>query len=536
MAQPGSAAAILETLTPLLYRASLLVYNKSHIPAILDFSRAEYHVLSQTAHEVLKEISTQNPEVFKAHVIELCRLLQDQSPTPEKSNDPSAVDTLKACAAFAGRYPKEMSHERAFLQSIVNYALYGKPPKAAKYAVAIVLATSERKEMYAKDLIQRCIKGFKYGSDHFLARLAALSHLVLVAPVEAEEEADALLEIALKEVLLKSRSPTAVDQSPWVDDEQIDDECKAKVWALKILVNRIRSHRDPKTLSEAALPVYQLLNTLIVKGGQLPNNQDTPASHKSRFRLAAAQLLLKLCRAKEHDQRLGPREFDRLACVAQDSLPQVRSAFTRKVMKYLGGGQLSHRFYCIVFLQAFEPRLELREETVTWLRSRARLFAQKKSTVLESVFARLLSLLAHHPDFGSTVEDLTDFANYILFYLRPIATEENLSLVYYVAQQVKQTTDVVWPDRSERLYCLSDLAQAIVRRYEDVQGWSMQAWPGKMALPSNLFKPLPDHEMAQEIATKTFLPDGLLEKLDVLVKAKPRLKVMISLHLPSVNE
>lgn len=528
----GSSAAMMETLLLLLYRASLLIYNKSHISAVLDISRAEDHPLSQTAQEVLKDMSTQHPEVFKAHVSELCRLLQDHSPTAGKPNDPGALDTLKACAAFANRYPKEMPQDRKFLQSISNYAMYGSPPMAAKYAVSIILTTSERKEMYARDLVRDCTNSFEYGSEHGLAQLAALSQLVLLAPKEAEDKSDAILDIALKEVLLKFRTASRGDQPSWSDDDELDDECKAKVWALKILVNRVRSHQDPKTLRAAADPVYQLLNTLIAKGGESSKTHETPAPHKSRFRLAAARLLLKLCTSRAHDELLRPKDFDRLALTAQDSLPQIRSAFMRKLKKYLGQSRLSQRFYSIVFLQAFEPQLDLREDTVTWIRSRARHFAQKKSTVMESVFARLLSLLAHHPDFGVTVVDLTDFANYVLFYLRAVATEDNLSLVYHVAQRVKQTRDAVSPASSENLYYLSDLAQAVIRLYEDAQGWSMQAWPGKIGLPASLFQALPDHDVAQEIATRSFLPEGLAEKLEALVKAKPKLKVISApLHL-----
>ncbi|KAI9886497.1 MAG: Curved DNA-binding protein (42 kDa protein) [Watsoniomyces obsoletus] len=532
LAQSGSSASILDSLMPLLYRASLLVYNKSHIPAILDLSRSDDDTLGPTAQEVLKEISTRHPEVFKTHVNELCRLLQDHSPTEDKSNEAGALDALKACAAFARHYPKEMPRERKFLQCITNYALYGTPPVAAKYAVSIILATSERKEMHARDLVQQCTRGFDFGARHFLPRLAALSQLVLLAPNEAEEESDAVLDIALRDVLLKVRNPNTADKQPeWIKDEELDEECKAKIWALRILVNRVRSHPDPKTLSEAAQPVYQLLNTLILQQGESSKTKDTPATHRSRFRLAASLLLLKLSTSKTHDDLLLPRDFDRLACTAQDSLIQVRSTFMRKLKKYLGQGRLSAKFYSIVFLQAFEPQLDLREDTTTWIRSRAKYLASKKSTIMEALFARLLSLLAHHPDFdiddddtNTTIKDLEDFAQYILFYLRAVATEENLSLIYYVAQRVKQAKDAVTPERSENLYVLSDLAQAVIRRYEDVQGWSMQAWPGKMGLPGNLFKALPDHEVAQEIATKSFLPEGLGERLDILVKAKPKMK------------
>jgi sister chromatid cohesion protein PDS5 len=515
---------MLETITPFLYRISLLIYNKSHVPAIVEYSRRSDSPLESTAHEVLKEISSVKPQIFKAHVKELCGLLEEQAPTTTKANDPGTVDTLKACAGFAAKFPKDMPTERKFLQALVSFALYGSPPEAAKHAVTILMASAERKEMYATDLIKKCITGFKFGADHFLARLATICQLMFLAPREADEENDRIIDIATKEILLKVRTSKTASQKQWLDDDEIDDECKAKVWALKILVNRLRSSQDAKESKELAEPVIRLLNTLITKEGELSKKQDTPPAHKSRLRLVAAQLLLKLCRTKVYDELLAPDAFNRLACVAQDSIYQVRLKFVTKLKKYLGHALLPVRFYTIVFLMAYEPQEEFRDETVTWIKARAKSFAQQKGTVMESVFSRLLNLLAHHPDFSPNADDLADFSKYILFYLRPVATEENLSLIFYVAQRVKQARDAISPDKSDNLYCLSDLAQAIIQRYEDVNGWSMQAWPGKLKLPVQLFAPLASHAIAQEIANKSYLPKELEERLDGLVKARPKTK------------
>ncbi|KAI9809549.1 MAG: hypothetical protein M1827_006784 [Pycnora praestabilis] len=521
-AAPGAPAGLLETLSPLLYRASLLVYNKSHVPAIVEFSRSDEDSLGSIAHEVLKEISTHTPEVFKAHVQELCKVLEDQAPTSKKPNEPGIVDTLKACAGFAKKFPKEIPKERKFLQSLINFALHGRPPASAKHAITILVAAGERKEMYAKDLVQRSIKKFEYGQDSFLARLATLSQLMLLSPKEVEDESDAVIDIAINRVLLKVRRPAKEGDSEWADD--IEDECAAKMWALKILVNRLRSHTNEKTRGEIAEPVYKLLDTLIANEGELSKKKDTPPSHRSRLRLLAAQLYLKLCTQKPYDDLLTPSQFDRLATVSQDPDAHVRINFVNKVKNYLGQNKLPHRFYTIVFLLAYEPQEDFREETTTWVRSRSAFLAQQKSTMMESIFARFLSLLAHHPDYSSSADDLADFVKYILFYLQPVATSENLAVIYHIAQRVKQTRDAVRPEDSENLYYLSDLAQAVIRRYEDIHGWSMQTWPGRMGLPNGLFAKLPSHDVAQEIATKRFLPEELEGRLDALVRVKSKIK------------
>jgi len=112
------------------------------------------------------------------------------------------------------------------------------------------------------------------------------------------------------------------------------------------------------------------------------------------------------------------------------------------------------------------------------------------------------------------------FCRFILFYLKAVATEENLSMIYHVAQRVKQFRDGLSKENSENLYYISELAQAVVRRYADFHHWSIQIWPGKMPLPIKLFAPMPSEEMSRDIAMKTFLPEGIDIKLDSLIKPR----------------
>ena len=531
---------------PLLYRTSIIVYNKSHVPAIMEYSRTDEKELASTAHEILKEISSRTPEVLKAHVQEICRILQEQAPTHKKPNDAGAVDDLKACAAFAQRFANEIPQDRKFVQAMTSFALHGTPPEAAKYAVSIMMATSDKKELLARDLVTKSVKDFKYGSEGFLSRLATLSQLVFLVPQEVDEEIDDIIDIAIKQILLQVRTPSSTADYTW--SEAIDDECAAKCWALKILVNRLRSHQEDSTLSDIAAPVYTLLSTLIKKEGELSNTKHTPASHKSRLRLLAARLFLKLCTSKPHDALLTPAAFNALAEVAQDPLLEVRSSFLQRLKKYAAQSKLPQRFYTIPFLLAFEPVQSLKSETATWIRSRAAFFstigthqkgAAKASTVMESVFARLLSLLAHHPDFADTADDLLDFARYIIFYLVNVANPDNVSLIYHVAQRVKQCSDVISAPRltngshaevspiDPNLYHLSDLAQLVINKFADAHSWSIQTLPAKIRLPSSLFVEIKDHEFAVRIAEKNYLPEpedgsSMEDKIEALVRASLR--------------
>jgi sister-chromatid-cohesion protein PDS5 len=411
----SSQAVILDSLTPLLYRVSQLIYNKSHVAPIVEFSRTDELGLGPTAHEVLKEMSSSNPAVFKANVKALSDLLQEQSPSSGASDSSGAVDTLKACAGFAKSYPKDMPQERKLLQALVSFALTGSPPAAAKHAVTILMHSANRKELYASDLLKRCIKDFTFGQEHFLAKLACLGQLVLLAPDQCEDETQAIKDI-VADVLGNVRTPKLKgegpgEEQPWAEDSELDDEIKAKLLSLRVLVNRVRSHTEAQIGENAG--VIKTLIQIIMNDGTT-SKAETPEVHRARMRLAAAQHLLKLATHKQYDDLIPAPDFHRLAVIAQDPCFQVRQAFVNKLTKYLASNKLSHRFYTIVFLMAYEPRESWKEEVVIWIKARAAQLSKSAVTaghnVMEGIFARLMSLLVHHPDFGTQVKDLNDFA------------------------------------------------------------------------------------------------------------------------------
>ncbi|KAG9678230.1 hypothetical protein KCU76_g15626, partial [Aureobasidium melanogenum] len=529
--QTGHTPAILTTLLPIIYQASVLVYSKSHVPTIVDISRTEDKGLGSSAHEVLREISTHNPEVFKAHVRSLCTTLQEQVPSKDRPTESGVVETLKACAGFAQRYPQEIPRERAFLQAMVQFALHGKPPIAAKHAVSVIVAADEKKDMYVKDIVTKCVQGFEYGEEGYLSKLAALSQLMLLSAKDTEDEHDNILEIAIQKVLLQVRTKAKSDDVEW--QEEPDDECEAKIWALKILANRLRSYamsvpdsEMESVVTELALPVFKLLNRVVDKDGELSKTQgETPKPHRARLRLNAAILLLKLCSAhKRFDALMEPKNFNRLIVIAQDPLPEIRSAFVDAIKKYLGQGRLPQRFYTLVFVYAFEPNAVIKNPALTWLKGRAAAFAKTNETVMETTFARFISLLAHHPDFSTEADNLQDFVDYMMFYLKAVATPANIALIYHIAQRMKSVRDGIDESKSENLYCLSDIAQAVIHRYQELQGWSLSVYSGKPRLPAGLFAPLPNHAVAQEIADKQYVPEKLMENIEDLVRDRLRTK------------
>lgn len=520
---PGAPAGIMETLAPIIYRSSSLVYNRSHNPVILSYSRSDEKELGETAQKIINEISEKHPEIFKANVKELSKSLGDQAPTATRENERGSVDTLKALASFAKTHSEQIPRDRKFQQTLLAYVSYGVPPRAAKHAVSVLMEISDRKEMHAKDILEKSTVNWEYGKAHFLSKLAAISQISLLDPKTTEDFNDEILSITTKDILLETRTMATDEDTPWLADSQLDDECQAKCWALKILVNRLRTVSDPEVAKAYSVPIFKLLNNLIVNKGELSKQKLTPLPHRNRLLLLAAQLMLKLCTVKFFDDLVSPIEFNRLALVAQDQSPQVRQGFIEKLQKYIVNNKLSNRFLTIIFLTAFEPDQNLASSVTTWIKSRAKISQAAKSRTFEAALPRLLHLLAHHPDYSEDSLDLRDSGRYLLHYLNTVATEENIALIFKYAERVKQGRDALAvssldPTTSDRIYIFSDLAQSLIRIWIEKKGWTMQSWPVKVGLPIGLFAAMPSHEVAQAVAEKNYLPHDMDDLLEELVR------------------
>ncbi|KAK5952421.1 Sister chromatid cohesion protein pds5 [Knufia fluminis] len=538
---------VLETLTPILYQCALISYNRSHIPAIMEYAKSDDIGFAETAQEVLREISEKVPEVMKTHIQELCKELQEAAPSEKEAESLTAVDSLKACAAFAKRFPDEVPKDRKFVVAMMNFVLYSTSPKAAKHAASIVLTTSDKQEFHAKEILTKAIRRYDSEAKNKLAQLSAIAQVCLHSPTAANAEDDQILNIAITNTLLKNQSPRSEAYEPNAWDEDIDEETAAKQLALKILVNRCRSgdENSKESFDTLAISVMDILVEIIRKDGEYAPTQDTPSTQRNHLRLTAGRSVIKLCRYKLRCEELvTPEMFMDVAWMIMNRPHAVRRGLIHSLKKYLTTTKLNSRWITPLFLTAYEPDTVLFTSTVAWLRSRtafharqqkqARVAGDKKTpvqNVIETQFARLLSLLVYHPDYPSKDDpayeaDLLDLSKFIIHYLQSCANEENLSLIFHIAQRTKQAADAISKSDKvdERLYTLSDLAQTTIRNYADQMPGSakganlLQTWPGKAHLPASLFKPINGHAKAQEIVSKNYLPEEVAGELEQVVR------------------
>lgn len=530
--QPEDQKVIWETLEPLLKLSSMLIYNRSHVPAYTHFARTNEDGYGAAADMLIQGIASTVPEILKIHITDLCKDLQRSQPSDKNRSCTKATSSsLKACANFARRFPGDMAADRAFYSAMVAYALYGSP-SAAKHAVSIITLAASNKEMLINKIVSESIKGFKYGSSHFIARLSSLAQLRLLANEETEEFADEITKIATADVLCQAPLATQDIDLDWSTSEEPGEDLTAKLLALKILVNSLRGKQTSDStvsLSTVAKPPYQLLNGLIEGEGELTKDTPTPKHHRAHLRLAAGTLLLKLARNRAFDRFLSVADFNRLGRLCQDERPEVRQDFGKCLRKYLGSGRLPSRYMALVFLYAHEPVKEIKSAMETWIRSRVTHTAiEKQESNFETALPILISLLAHHQYFGrqadDLIADLEESAEYIIFYLKNVATSSNLSTLYAVTQRIKTVQDGIDGSKSKNLYMIADLAEAIIRAYQEEKGWSHQLSNATFRLPAGFFSPLSSDVDAQALAERRFLPEDMIDTIPDIVRAHLKAK------------
>ncbi|CAG8641165.1 916_t:CDS:10, partial [Ambispora leptoticha] len=319
------------------------------------------------------------------------------------------------------------------------------------------------------------------------------------------------------------------DEKDWVEDSQLDDECKAKVIGLKILVNNLLSLSEEQGVEESAKPVFKILWKLIKDGGEIHPEKTTSLAFKSRLRLAAARAILKLARRKTYDKMITVPDFQKLAMMIQDTCYNVRYGFASRLIKYCGAYQLSARFLSIFFLVAHEPTPAIRDMAsslakVFLIKHSVAARAQRDNTTLifEMSLVRLIHLISH-TDFSLESNQLLRATKYIEFFLETIANAENISFLYYITGRIKQFQDLHGqenpenlhaPKKSDNLYILSDLAQHVIREKCKAASWTLPSYPGQVKLPADLFASLPTAEKMKEVMEKNYLPVDFIKMLE----------------------
>ncbi|KAF8506492.1 armadillo-type protein [Hysterangium stoloniferum] len=445
-----ASSSIVGTMSVILRKGSLWTLNTSSIPSLLhrithasvseteanDADIGDIERYSRIAKHALAWISKHCPALYRPHVAELIKSLAEKNPQ-------LAEVSLQALAAFGWK-----ANEKRTTDRITKYAL-GASARHAKFAARIIGNMKENE--VALNVVNAIADTISKAKDELLVgHLAALAQLVKVVPDAFEQKSDVIVGVLVNDILMKAAplegdAMDTADADEWAADNEVSWSTKAKLLAIKICRNRCIVHGGSKAALDVGAPVLTMLLALLNHGGSISEEQEATddPTVKSRMRLLAATSLVQMASVSAYCDELVPC-FALLALTTQDTCFQVRMGFVVKLIGYLSRRKTDMRLNVILFLTAHDPEREVRDKARTYFAyAMVQATPDTKVSWFEMNFIRLIQMLAHHPDFSFSVEQLKEMAKYIEFYLDLSATADNISLLYHLAMKGKTIRDVL---------------------------------------------------------------------------------------------
>jgi sister-chromatid-cohesion protein PDS5 len=501
-----SSAGILPTFAVFLRRASFRLINQSSVPSLLrylqrgdstgdGYGTSQAQLLANNAHAILTSISKHCPVIYKAHLGELTKAIADE-------RNPRLVGVcLQALSALARWDKSFVPGDKRTTERLMQFAL-DSDHRRAKYS-ARLLATLQSNGSICTDVINAISGDLDNADDQKLvAHISVLAELAQTAPDAFESKSEAIMNFIVKQILMSPSPPDPGDMDvdvEWVERADVPPSFNKRVLALKVCRNRCLAHAESDSALDIATPALKMFFALLENGGSLHAESDDDPKIKARMRLQAAVSLLHLSTVAQF-ATIITNNFVSLAIMIQDPCYQVRDEFLRKYISFATHQQLPPHFNVIPFLTVHDPEADIRNRAKAYVSLAYRASPPGvKMNYFEMIFVQFLHLLAHHPDFSLTQESLPDMAKYIEFYLDSVASAEKISLLYDLSGKAKTVRDSGSHLYSKNLYALSELAQHIIKDMAKRHPWTLQSFPMKVKLPTDILRPLPNAESTNKV-------------------------------------
>ncbi|GBE89081.1 armadillo-type protein [Sparassis latifolia] len=513
------SSSIVPTMTILLRRASLRIVNQSSIPTFVKRLQkgdaggdgqgsSQAQVSARNAQIWMNYVSKHCPAIYQSHIGELSKAIADER------NSRLVEVCLQALSAVAGWDNKSAPTDKRTMERVMRFVMESNH-RHAKFA-ARLLAYSKNSEGLCEQVVESIADGLQDADPELrLAHIAVLSQFSLRMPDAFEPKSDVIVAFLLKQVLMAPNENEYMETDEenveeWGEEADVTSEVRAKVLALKVCRNRCLAHAADATALEIAKPALKMFATLLQYNGSLSAGARDDPKTKSRMRLQAAISLLHLANVEAFMPEISPG-FVVLALMVQDSCFQVRVQFMDKLVTLLTARKLPVQFNVLPFLSVHDPEADIKNKAKAYVIHSMRTMPKAiRLASFEMLFIRFLHVLAHHPDFSLTPDPFRDIAKTMDFYLDLVASNENIALLYHLALKAKTVRDAESHTYSENLYAASELAQHLIKARAKLHSWSLESYPGKVRLPGDILRPLPNPEAAKEIMKTVYLPDEAL--------------------------
>ncbi|KAH8090375.1 armadillo-type protein [Filobasidium floriforme] len=499
----------------LFNKASFWIINRSSISLLINrATKQDSDDNSVVAHKILLHISKQRAQLFSTHVAELQSLLTDKRPN-------APVDLALQCLAQTAMVsPKDTNLPNRIIERLNSFCAQGTALQG-KYAARMLARSSNANDVEQAVMASIQALDGEASPTPLLAPLCALREFIKRNVDAIKPKVDSIVDRLNARVLSEVVEPAATDER-WRKWEELDERSQTKVLALKVQIE-VCLMGLPGVIEVQARhrEGVKALHRVIASAGQIDEEPQESGALAGHLRLVAATGLTKMAHYREYEEMISSACFEEIAYQIQDEYYPVRYGYLQKLHKYLLRRRHAPRWYILPFLVAHDVEQDVKDMGIKITQDvQHRLPDKQRVTMIEKPFVRLLSLLAHHPDFETTgADDLIAMSQYINLYLDEVANQRNVTLLYYLANRIKTVQDI--KESGDRLYLLSELAQLLLQQRAQAQQWSIDQYSGKHNMPSDIFARLPNSDVSKEIARKQYLTADMARELQASTARKP---------------
>ena len=558
---------IYNTIKLLLLRSSNIFYNIDNIYEIIIMNNKKLN--DETCKLLLNNISEICPIVLESNIKSLINSIINLSKSIDFEANRIDNDCYHDLKIIYNYYisngndeiinnNNDNDNDNEFHNCLFKFSINGSP-KESKYSIKLLNKTSNDIKTPLFTKIVNIIWPLNIDSIYFNTHLSTLSTLFQYDILSVDTIKEDISKYLATYVLLKNTIKEEEDEKDtitWIDDRELyynkqNVNCLSKILTMKLLTNWLVSINDDLTIDveSVAKPILSMLSSYINRGGEIVSQEDTPENYRSRLRLHAGYQILKLSKFTIFNSIIDQRRINRLILLIQDSNNNVRLNFINKIKKKLTQHKLNKKLLPLLYFVAFEPDRLIKESTSIWIRASYNKYINKSNTadslIFEKSFITLIHMIFNHPEFkelfveynsiedndneneitikAEKFEELAKFGlTYIIYFLSLIVTSENISVLFYLTQRIKQYKGkCLIPENSEKfedsIYILSELTEISIKFIGKIKNWSITVWPGKINLPIELFDNL-DDLIANNIIKKTFINEKYFEIVDEIIK------------------
>lgn len=525
----GEKHRLFDFLNVLSVKCSYMLFSKEHVKEILS-ELASPECADNTESclscvNILVILASYSPLLFVGSEEDLLQLLKDE-------NEITKEGILHVLARAGGIIREQLASASSSVDLMLERLCLEGTRRQAKYAVHALAAITKDDGLRSLSVLYKRLVDMMEEKAHLPTVLQSLGCIAQTAMAVFETRESEVMEYIKSKILQLSNKGQVKMKARWRDPSEL---CLLKIFGIKTLVKSYLPVKDAHLRGGIDSLIEILRNMLSF--GELSEELESSSVDKAHLKLASAKAILRLSRYWEN--KIPAHVFLLALRTVEINYRQARKLFLSKVHQYIKDRVLDAKYACAFLLDIFASQHPEVEEDKHNLADVIQMCRQVKARQLslqsdtnpslpypEYILPYLVHVLAHHPlcpnfDECRDVKAVEPLYRVLYLFLSMVVRGDDdampevnnadkekdiIPAVISILQCVKQSEDVVDPEKSKNSHAISELGLLIIKRLaksSDCQGANES-----VPLPSTLYRSIDlKVDNAEAVDSWTWLAD-----------------------------